>query len=257
MINIVVPMAGLGSRFAAGSDSVPKPFIEVVPGRMMVGYAIDYLRLDAPHRFVFICRTQHVAAFALHEYFAVMAGRHVIVETATVTRGPAASALLAASAVDEGEELLIAYCDSFLTIEMSRYLSWCRTSGVDGVLLTYPSDNPADAFVRIVDGAVLEVAEKRRIGPVAASGQYYFRRAGTFFDAARRMIARAGHSAEEFFVSDVFNELLSGGASVAAYSIAAEEKIELGTPEDLACYRASLAVMESPCARRISGRRPR
>src|SRR5260221_14646419 len=56
MINIVVPMAGRGSRFAGMEDDAPKPLIEVMPGKAMIEYVIDYLTLPEPHRFIFVWR---------------------------------------------------------------------------------------------------------------------------------------------------------------------------------------------------------
>ena len=55
MINIVVPMAGRGSRFTETGEIDPKPLIEVQRGKRMIEYVIDYLTLPEPHRFIFIC----------------------------------------------------------------------------------------------------------------------------------------------------------------------------------------------------------
>src|SRR5271166_4332900 len=54
MMNIVVPMAGRGSRFAGAENGVPKPLIQVRPGKPMIDYVIEYLTLSEPHRFIFI-----------------------------------------------------------------------------------------------------------------------------------------------------------------------------------------------------------
>ncbi|WP_197703920.1 hypothetical protein [Cohaesibacter sp. ES.047] len=55
MLNIVIPMAGAGSRFAAAGYKLPKPLIEV-QGVPMIKLVIKNLRTTTPHRFVFICQ---------------------------------------------------------------------------------------------------------------------------------------------------------------------------------------------------------
>ena len=53
MLNIVLPMAGKGSRFANAGYSLPKPFIDVA-GKPMIKVVIDNLRPKIEHRFIFI-----------------------------------------------------------------------------------------------------------------------------------------------------------------------------------------------------------
>lgn len=59
MLNIVVPMAGAGSRFAVAGYADPKPLIPVhsVP---MIKVVIDNLTPACEHRFIFICQAAHV-----------------------------------------------------------------------------------------------------------------------------------------------------------------------------------------------------
>src|SRR4029078_7718303 len=97
MINIVVPIAGSGSRFAGTEDETPKPLIQVIPGKTMIEYVIDYLTLREPHRFIFICLAAHDR---VNNFQALLKGKtrdHRIVVVRQITAGPAASALSAAS----------------------------------------------------------------------------------------------------------------------------------------------------------------
>jgi NDP-sugar pyrophosphorylase family protein len=247
MINIVIPMAGHGLRFSTSAHEAPKPLIEVVPGKCMVEYVIDSLRLSEPHRFHFVCRSEHVAAFNLNAFFTSRVGSHAIIETAAPTSGPAASALLAAPFIDNDDELLIAYSDTFLTEGISDFLRFCRGTRADGAVLTYASTNPAYAYARIdEDGRVLATAEKELIGPNAAADQYYFRRSSAFVAAARRMIARERPASGEHFVSSVYNEMIADGAVILSYPIAPGDEVVLGTPEDLLRFQAAAARRDSP-----------
>jgi NDP-sugar pyrophosphorylase family protein len=243
MIAIVVPMAGNGARFVAERYDVPKPLIEVEPGRRMIDYVIASLSDIGPHHFYFVCRSAHVEAYDLKHHFAARTEAFTIVEAPGPTRGPASSALLAAPHLDGDGDLLIAYSDGFLAIDMRRFIERCRASGADGVIPTYPSVNPAYSYARIdPSGRILETAEKRRISPSALAGQYYFRRGRDFIAAARRMIALERTAAGEFFVAPVYNELIADGATVLAHPIPPAADIDLGTPADLERFRAGSAL---------------
>ena len=66
MINIVVPMAGRGSRFSKAGYTLPKPLLPVF-GRPMIEVVIENLRPAQPHRFIFICQREHLDAQDLEQ----------------------------------------------------------------------------------------------------------------------------------------------------------------------------------------------
>jgi NDP-sugar pyrophosphorylase family protein len=234
VINIAVPMAGLGSRFTGSENGLPKPLIEVRPGKRMIEYAIDYLTLPEPHRFIFICLGEHDRAYNLKGFFRSKTSGHEVIVSERQTAGPAASALLAERFIENDEELLVAYCDMFLTIDMVQFLEWCRRLGADGGVIAYPSTNPMDSYA-VIDGQgrVVQTAEKVLISDTATAGLYYFRRGRDFVSAARTMLANWRDQSVELFVNPCFNELIRDGKTVLAYSIRRDEKIEMGSPADL------------------------
>lgn len=232
MLNIVVPMAGSGSRFAGTPE--PKPLIEVVPGRRMIEYVIDYLAVPEPHRFIFVCLAAHVRPFDLERFFAARTRNHKLIQTETVTAGPAATALLAHSLIDDRSELLIAYADCHIDFDTTDFLGFARGAGADGAVVTYPSYGKMESYVEIDPaGRVRRAAEKERISTTASGSLYYFRTGRDFVAAARRMIATDRVSGRETFVCPVLNDLIAEGKLVMAYPITREQRIEMGTPEDL------------------------
>jgi NDP-sugar pyrophosphorylase family protein len=60
MINIVIPMAGRGSRFSKAGYELPKPLLDV-RGRPMIEVVVENLRPKEPHRFIFICQKEVLA----------------------------------------------------------------------------------------------------------------------------------------------------------------------------------------------------
>ncbi|MBO1273703.1 NTP transferase domain-containing protein, partial [Shewanella sp. 4t3-1-2LB] len=66
MLNIVVPMAGRGSRFAKEGYELPKPLIDV-NGKHMIEVVINNLKPDCDHRFIFVCQSEHVQKYNMAE----------------------------------------------------------------------------------------------------------------------------------------------------------------------------------------------
>jgi NDP-sugar pyrophosphorylase family protein len=256
MINIVVPMAGSGSRFTRIENGVPKPLIQVVPGKAMIDYVIDYLTFSEPHRFIFVCLGAHHRVHDFKTFLREKTSDHHIVIAEELTAGPAASALLAESFIDNGEELLIAYCDMFLTIDMDHFIEWNRLHGTDGAVVAYPSENPMDSYAEIDSkGRVQRTAEKIVISGIATAGLYYFREGRDFVSVARSLISDHMGSGVEVFVSPCYNELIRQGKTVLAYAIARDEKIEMGTPEDLLQARFWLSKQDALFAQRVRNNR--
>lgn len=215
----------------------------------MVEYVIDYLRLPEPHRFIFICLAAHDRQFDLAAFFSARTGNQELILTDHVTGGPADSALLAAPFIDNGSEVLIAYADCCIDFDLTDFLDHVRTAGADGAAVTYPSTGPMESYVEIdARGHILRSAEKVRISGTASGSLYYFREGRIFVDAARRMIAADRESNRESFVSPVFNELIGAGRIVLSYPITRAQRIEMGSPEDLAIARRWLVARESQWA---------
>lgn len=241
MINILVLMAGLGSRFAVTGVLVPKPLIEVMPGEVMGRYVVDWLRPSEPHRFTFVCLADHVRRFDFSPVFDGVDRAHVVVAP-ELTGGPAATALLAAEHVSNDDELVVAYCDGFLASSIDAFLAHNRRAGAAGGVFTYPSTSEGESYAEVdALGRVLRTAEKQVISPHATAGTYYFRTGREFVAATSRMLtAQAGWGVEQF-ICPVMNEIIADGGLVTSYPIARHERMEMGTPEDIANVRALLA----------------
>lgn len=230
-------MAGHGSRFEGTAELAPKPLIEVQPGRRMIEYVIDYLRLSEPHRFIFVCLAEHARRHRLAEMFAELAPGNKLVLTDAVTRGPAATVLLAAPLLGPDDELLVAYCDCFFLIDIAAFLTRLRGASADGGVLIYPSTASTDAYARVDPGGrISQIVEKQVISGDAVAGLYYFRRGEAFVGAAEATIAATSPD-KEVFVSTVLNDLITDGGTVLGQRIDHRQRIEMGTPADLARSR--------------------
>src|SRR5690606_9825087 len=106
-MNILIPMAGAGSRFAEAGYTFPKPLIEV-EGKPLIQLGVESLGLTG--RYIFLVLAEHMRRYALDDLFDRIAPDHVIVPVGGVTEGAACTALLARDVIDDGP-LVIANAD--------------------------------------------------------------------------------------------------------------------------------------------------
>lgn len=241
-INIVVPMAGRGSRFAAAGYVDPKPLIDV-GGKPMAQWVIENIRPSRPHRFIFICLAEHLEFYPTLSGIlrALCPGCEIIVSNA-VTEGAACTVLLARKLIDNSNPLMIANSDQYVELGIDDYLQKLDESHAAGLIMTFWSDHPKWSYCRLrADGTVSEVVEKQVVSNDATVGIYNFARGQDFVVAADAMIARNLRVNGEFYVAPTYNLLIEQGARINV-SATGRESVGmhgLGTPEDLCRFMQS------------------
>lgn len=240
MLNIVIPMAGLGSRFANAGYRDPKPLIPI-HGVPMIRLVIENIRPAEPHRFVFICQRAHVAAAGLEEKLAAWAPGCRIVQLDGLTDGAARTVLAARAIIDGDAPLMIANSDQYVETDIDAYLDDMRRRRLDGLIMTMEADDPKWSFAALdAEGLVTEVAEKRVISRHATVGIYNFGRGADFVRGAERMIARDLRVNGEFYVAPVYNEMIAAGSRIGVRAVgdAGRGMHGLGIPADLDAFLA-------------------
>lgn len=233
MLNIVVPMAGRGTRFAEQGFTFPKPLIEI-HNKPMIQVVVENLRPKTPHRFVFICLKEHYVKYNLSPLLNLIAPGCKIVLTDGVTAGAACTVLLAKGAIDNDDDLIIANSDQYVEFDMDEFVGRARKEKLDGQILTFNATHPKWSFARTdKNGFVVEVAEKKPISNEATVGVYYYRTGKIFVEAAERMILKDLRVNNEYYVCPVYNEAILDGRKIKTFLIPFEKMHGLGTPEDL------------------------
>ncbi|TXN75965.1 NTP transferase domain-containing protein [Methylobacterium sp. WL18] len=248
MLNIVIPMAGRGSRFASVGYAQPKPLIPL-HGIPMIKVVIDNLRPSRPHRFIFICQGDHVRSYGLAAKLASWAPGSALVEIESVTEGAACTVLLAEDYITS-DSLMIANSDQYIDYSIDSYLEYGDAKSLDGLIMTMTADDPKWSFVGLGDdGCVTRVVEKQVISNEATVGIYNFRNGKDFVTAARRMIAADKRVNGEFYVAPVYEELIEAGSDIGIVNIGreADGMYGLGTPVDLELF------LSLPLSRRAAG----
>jgi dTDP-glucose pyrophosphorylase len=233
MLNIVIPMAGKGTRFAEKGYTFPKPLIEV-NGKPMIQVVIENLRPNTEHSFTFICQKEHYDKYSLHELLNLVAPNCNIVKLEKFTEGAACTMLLAKEYMNNDDELLIANSDQFVEMKIDEFLKDARDANADGSILTFHATHPKWSFAKVNEnGRVIEVAEKKPISNNATVGIYYYKKGRDFVQGAEDMIRKDIRMNNEFYVCPVYNEMLLKDRDIKIFEISPDEMHGMGTPEDL------------------------
>lgn len=240
MLNIVMPLAGRGSRFAQAGFLMPKPLVPVC-GVPMVQRVIENVRPRDPNcRFIFLCLREHIDQYNLHCRLEEWESCPVIISVDSATQGAACTILLARFCIDTADPLLIVNGDQLVDVSIDDFLMFMRQEAADGYIMTFPARDPKWSYVRRDSaGRVCEVVEKEVVSDEATVGIYAFRQGRMFVEAADQMIYDRCKVNGEYFVAPSFNYMIRKGLDVQTWGIPAKAMHGLGTPEDLAEYERS------------------
>ena len=239
-LNILVPMAGHGSRFARAGYALPKPLLPT-QGRPMIEVVIDNLRPSRAHRFIFVVQRSHLEQHDLAAVLMRAGPDTVVLPIYGVTEGAACTTLVAREFIDQAAPLMIANCDQYVAVRIDDYLDAMDASGCDGWIMTMTAHDPKWSFVRRDEsGRVVEVVEKRVVSDEATVGIYNFARGSDYVRSAKAMIAADDRTKGEFYVAPAYNYLARAGGIVQTMNIGPDSAamFGLGIPEDLEHFNA-------------------
>lgn len=231
-LNIIIPMAGAGSRFEQAGYTFPKPLIDV-NGEPMIKVVIDNLNVDA--NYTFIVQKLHYEKYNLHHMLNLIAPKCNIISTEGITEGAACTVLLAKKFIDNDNPLLLANSDQFIDWNSHDFFYTTENSVTDGTILTFKSTHPKWSFAKLDHyGFVTEVSEKKPISDIATVGIYYWNKGSNFVKYAEQMINKNIRINNEFYVCPVYNEAILDNKKIKIYNI--NKMYGLGTPEDLSLF---------------------
>jgi len=230
-MNILIPMAGRGSRFETQGYTFPKPLIEV-KGKPMIQVVVDNLNIQA--KYTFIVQKEHYEKYNLKYLLNLISPNCNIVQVDGITEGAACTTLLAKEFIDNDQPLLIANSDQFVEWDSSKTLYAFSNSDSDGGILTFKASHPKWSYVKLnEEGYAEEVAEKKPISNNATVGIYWWKKGSEYVKYAEQMIKKNIRTNNEFYVCPVFNEAIQDNKRIITNEIKKEGMWGIGTPEDL------------------------
>ena len=228
-LNVLIPMAGAGSRFQQAGYTFPKPLIDV-KGKPMIQVVVDNLNMDA--NYIFVVQKEHRAKYNLDTLLNLIAPNCKIVEVDGMTEGAACTTLLAKEHIDNDAPLVMANSDQFLEWDSNEFMYKMIEQKVDGGIVSFHATHPKWSFAKIDEhGYVTEVAEKNPISDIATVGVYYWAKGSDYVKYAEQMIDKNIRTNNEFYTCPVFNEAIGDGKQIKTFHI--DNMWGIGTPEDL------------------------
>lgn len=235
-MNILIPAAGKGSRFANSKYRLPKPNISV-GGLPMVVKAAKSLRLEGNYIFI-LQETQFRNDLVKQIYESFPNCKIAVIDF--YTDGAAETCLIAKDLINNTDELVIANCDQIMNWDADVVLKQLRK--YDAGLVTINSDDPKHSYARLSGNLVEEVQEKNVISDYALTGIHYWKDGSDFVRTATKMLDNSMTSQNEFYVGPTYNYLIQEGKKVGIAHINHSNIDFIGTPEDLEKYESRKTV---------------
>lgn len=228
-LNVLIPMAGAGSRFATMGYTFPKPLIEV-RGKPMIQVVVDNLNIEAT--FNFIVQKEHYERYNLKYLLNLIAPGCNIIQVDGMTEGAACTTLLAKEFINTDQPLLICNSDQFIEWNSNEIMYAFNNDEIDAGILTFKATHPKWSYAKLdKNGFVEEVAEKKVISEHATVGVYFWKHGSDYVKYAEQMIAKNVRVNNEFYVCPVFNEAIVDKKKIRVKQI--PKMWGIGTPEDL------------------------
>jgi len=231
-LNVLIPMAGAGSRFEQAGYTFPKPLIEV-KGKPMIQVVVENLNLEA--NYIYVVQKAHRQKYNLDTLLNLITPGCKIVETDGLTEGAACTALLAKEFIDNNAPLFFANSDQFVEWDSNEFMYKMNETNADGGIVSFTATHPKWSFAKVDEnGLVTEVAEKNPISDIATVGYYYWKHGSDFVKYAEQMIEKNIRVNNEFYVCPVFNQAIEDCKQIRTFNT--NGMWGLGTPEDLNYY---------------------
>ncbi len=237
-MNIVITMAGLGTRFRAAGYEVPKYMIEA-HGRTLFEWSMISLAgyHSKDNRTIFIVREEDDSAGFIRRMCKKLDfGDNRVVEIGAMTDGQATTALLAADCWEQSKPLLIYNIDTFVKPGAMRK----EDLKGDGFIPCFLGKGDHWSFVKLdADGRAIEVREKKRISDYCTLGAYYFKTASLYEELYHEFFSLPESLEKgERYIAPMYNYLIKKGGEVYISVVSEKEVFVLGTPGELDYFNA-------------------
>lgn len=257
-MNILIPMAGAGQRFADEGYQVHKPAIPTIDRRDGKEYPMVVCAVrDLPSveqggaNVTFIDRTFHKrdgVECDILKYYPMAS----FITVEQLTEGQACTCLLAKEKIDQDEELLIAGCDNGMVMDDHRF--WELTRECDVIVFTYRHNEgvlakpDAHGWIKVDDGnKITGLSIKKAISDTpmedhAIVAAFWFKHGSDFVRASEKMISENDRVNGEFYVDEVVRHAMEYGLDARVFEV--DRYIGWGTPKDYEEYMATIRYWE-------------
>src|SRR3989344_735115 len=265
-MKIVIPMAGLGSRFSKVANTnpeykKPKPLI-LVKGKPMIQWALESLPFaDLPHRpavtskivkpenFIFICRRDHQDEFEIENRLKQIFSNDItVLLIKKMTRGAAETVLAAKDFIDSEEDIIVSDSDHYFDGSFLYEKIISKDRDTQGIIPVFrpPDSEPKWSFSLVEEDDVIPAVGKKKKklaakGAMANIGGYYFSHGNIYVNEVKQAIREGDLTGDEgkkeFYVAPIYNRLIKKGMKIIA--AITPEVWGLGTPNDVEYFEST------------------
>ena len=233
-MNIVITMAGLGSRFKKAGYNEPKYMINVC-GKTLFEWSMESLvgfNNVENLKYIFIVRKEHNSRNFIKENMKKYGIENVeVIEIDYLTDGQATTAMLAKEKWKKSEELIIYNIDTYVEANCMKY----EEIEGDGFIPCFKALGDHWSFVKIDEkGNAIEVREKDRISDNCTVGLYYFKTCELYEKLYNEYYTDNNNMEKnEKYVAPLYNFMIKKGYKVRIQDLPVDKVHVLGTPEEV------------------------
>lgn len=241
---LLLPMVGLGSRYAKEGFNLPKPLIPVAGLPMAVQAVAD---LPDMQNKVFILRRDlpdlEMLKSSLAEYFPTAEFKIL----PGLTEGQACTCLEAAVELEPNAPIVIGACDNGIVYDAAKYQALMADPEVDVIVWTARGYFNAKRKPEMYGWVQLQSNESTAIQSVSVKkplanpaqdpiviGAFTFKRAKDFIKATEHMMAADRRVNNEFYVDECINDAIALGLKCHVFDI--DYYLSWGTPDELRTF---------------------
>ena len=237
-INVIIPLAGEGTRFKNKDFLKPKPLIKVFK-KTLIEISIRSLNLKKAN-FFFIIKKYKNKKFnsELIKILRKYTSGNKIIQINKTTNGPV-STCLKIKKINQKKPLIIANCDQYLDWKPEFFFDFVKEENADGAVLTYKSRNKKNSFVSLKNNKIFNIVEKKAISNHALIGVHYWKKTSLFFQSSKKLLLdlKKNKNKREPYISETYKYLLKKKLTIVPYPLNKKEYFLIGTPVDYANFK--------------------
>lgn len=251
-MKIIIPLSGLGKRFADAGYREIKPLI-MVQGKPIIEWVVSLFPGESD--FIFICREEHLNSTDLRKQLERIVPSAAIVGIEGHKLGPVYAVSKVFDLIDDEEEVIVNYCDFFQDWDYCHFLKEMKRLRCDGAIPCYTGFHPHLLHPENLyascktdqHGMLLEIREKfsfeeDKTRTYHSGGTYYFSKGTLVKKYFSNLMDSEVSINGEYYVSLVYNQMVRDELNIYVYD-GVRHFCQWGTPKDLEEFNTWMEIM--------------
>lgn len=233
-MNIMFLMGGV--RADSNIENYPLYMTEINE-KTILEQQVEYTNKINPLQLLFCVRVQEINQFHTDSVIKQIDDSSIVIPITAQTKGAICTALLGIEYIDNDEELILMAVDDFLDEDSLHIINQFRQLDAEAGVVSFNSIHPRYSFVKLDEaGCAIEFSEKIPISKNALVSFYYFKKGKLFVEGAKEVIRKDNPINNNFFISQVLNELILRQMNIVVHKISNEDFHPIKTERQMAEY---------------------